>query len=140
MKKRSDGAAREAARRARQPAKPRSRPAHIRVEVWERMEADGISEKAARAALGISLEAGPAPYVRPADWSPESRTLVALRSTVKNVDAARRRLDEQVRRRDVHVGHLRGMGWSWERIAAEVGVSRQALRKRAPATPVVKNP
>lgn len=35
-----------------------------------------------------------------------------------------------VARRDLVVEQLRDLGWSWERIAAETGVSRQALMKR----------
>ena len=103
------------------------------------MQAEGITAKAAVKAIQRDAGAqGPAPYVPRAPLTTEqrtARTLASLRSTVRSLEAARRRLDEEVRRRDVYVGHLRDAGWSWEQIAAEVGVSRQALRKRAPATP-----
>lgn len=99
------------------------------------MQADGISEEAAWAALGVSLEDEPAPRSRRAVRTEQS-TVKALRATVRSIDAGRRRLDLEVRRRDELVCHLRAAGWSWDRLATEVGVSRQALHKRVS----VKNP
>ena len=63
---------------------------------------------------------------RPADEVAASR----LRARVKSVALLRQRLEAEVEIRDRYVARLRDLGWSWERIAAEAGVSRQALTKR----------
>jgi hypothetical protein len=42
--------------------------------------------------------------------------------------AALRRLLEQLE--DVQVRNARAQGWSWQEIAAELGVSRQAVHKK----------
>lgn len=42
--------------------------------------------------------------------------------------ASLRRLVDQLER--LHVGRARGLGWSWQNIASELGVSRQAVHQK----------
>jgi hypothetical protein len=45
------------------------------------------------------------------------RAVAALRSLLEDVEAA-------------HVRHARNRGWSWEAIAGELGVTRQAVHRK----------
>lgn len=107
-KRAGSGAEREAARRARQA-----------------VAAPPLVESAPR----LEVPSQPKPPGRdrqPADEVAASR----LRARVKSVAILRQRLEAEVLVRDRYVARLRTLGWSWERIASEAGVSRQALTKR----------
>lgn len=115
-KKAGSGAEREAARRARQaanapaPVEPvQSRP------VWI------VGPPVPGRFSGTSRR----------DRLPADQVAVRrLRARVKSVAIMRQRLEAEVLVRDRYVAQLRTLGWSWERIASEAGVSRQALTKR----------
>lgn len=99
------------------------------------MQADGTSEQVALAALLEEgrLERSPRspraskPVVRRAA---DEQVAAALRQVVNRAEMWRQRHEEEVRARDELAVRLHALGWSWERIAAEVGMSRQALMKR----------
>ena len=135
--KKKTGAAREAARRAQlRETTPAKKPAQVHSEVWAVMQSEGVSETRAHEIL-MGRPRPPRP--KPASVSGTSRRdrlpadeLAArrLRARVKSVALLRQRLEAEVVIRDRYVARLRDLGWSWERIAAEAGVSRQALTKR----------
>ena len=137
--KKKTGAAREAARRAQlREAAPPQRPASLHPQVWDVMQAEGVTQEQAYELIAAASRAQPARPTpgmgsgtsrrdrRPADEIAASR----LRARVKSVALLRQRLEAEVEIRDRYVARLRDLGWSWERIASEAGVSRQALTKR----------
>lgn len=130
MTTKKTGAAREAARRAKQPPK---KPANVRWSVWDVMQAEGVTEDqafdllAARAAPPAPRSPGPSRRDRkPADEVAARR----LRKWVDSSAILRHRLDVSERQVDELVVRLRELGWTYDRIAAEMGVTRQAVIKR----------
>ncbi len=93
----------------------------------------GVPEYAARVievrSRREALRAGSRPHAprRPSDEVAAERLVRSQAEYVRRSRQAR----EALVVRDRYVDRLRTLGWSWDRIAAVLGVSRQALTKRS---------
>ena len=147
MAKHNEGAAREAARRAKVAtgeARPRSTREHPGYgllvdpvarqsldEGWSYAEALELQGRRAKGS-GLANEGSWvfAELGRLADDGDAEAAVELARKASEQVTHLEQRRGAAIAGRDRAVAGLRRQGWSWVRIAREVGVSRQALMKR----------
>jgi hypothetical protein len=65
-----------------------------------------------------------------AKWGTRVDALKLLQDVSRTIDRLREEQNAAVRRRDELIAQLRGVGESWNSLAARTGLSRQALSKR----------